>query len=446
VIVGETITIGWDELSSRKRERLKKALSFVTKNNDVMTCYREIPGAQIEIPRGAWDLVGQLDYVDRRRRPPAPKLQFDVELDRTDLDPRFAGQSDCIETMLQEEQGIILRPPGTGKTQIALGFAAVCQTPVLVLVHTKDILDQWVSYAQDALPGTKVGVVQGKRDTFGQITIGMIQTLRTFYADGTHGQEWFRKFGAVILDEAHHGAARSFETVLNWMPAFYRFGFTATDKRADGMHPYLVHLIGPVIHKQKFSSPIETRIVPVYTNFNFRYRGRFDWHPLLDALVTDERRNRQIADIVDRECEHGNSVLVLSRRIEQLERIAEQLDCENEILIADRGRTERRRILNEFRAGRIRCVLATQLADEALDVPRCNRVVLVHPGKFEGRITQQIGRAIRKFEGKRDAAIYDVVDKRVGVLNKQWSERKHAYKTMRIPIQKHRLLGGRRAA
>jgi superfamily II DNA or RNA helicase len=412
----------------------------MTANGDVASCYRYWPDRKIEIPRGAWHLVGHLDYTDNRSKPKAPKLKFVTELDRVDLDPRFEGQSRCVATMLEEEQGIVIRAPGTGKTQIALAFAAQCETTVLVLVHTKDILDQWVEYAGNSLPDTKVGIIQGSTERYGQITIAMVQSLKRFYGD----PEWWRQWGAVILDESHHAAAESFETVLNSSPAFYRFGFTATNSRADGMERYHQHLLGPVIHKQKFSAPINTTVKPIYSNFRFRYRGRYDWGRLLRALISDEGRNKQIGTVIDRECSRGNSVLVLSRRIEQLERIAEHVKFPSEILTAPRGRAERKRILTEFREGRVRCVLATQLADEALDVPRCNTVILVHPGKHDGRITQQVGRAIRKFEGKRYATIYDVVDRRVGILAKQWRERKRAYAKMGLPIKRRKMkIGGR---
>jgi superfamily II DNA or RNA helicase len=69
-------------------------------------------------------------------------------------------------------------------------------------------------------------------------------------------------------------------------------------------------------------------------------------------------------------------------------------------------------------------------------VPRLNRVVLCHPGKHEGRIIQQIGRALRRHPEKEDALIYDVVDDRVGVLRRQWSLRKRTYKQNKISIQK----------
>jgi superfamily II DNA or RNA helicase len=439
VKIDSRITIYPGELSRKKRERLYKALSFIDANAQLWTCYLEYPN-KLEIPRGAWHLVGELDYEDKRTKPEMPKLKYTFELDRIDIDPRFEGQSQCVEKMLHEEQGLIVRAPGTGKTEIAVAFAAQCETTVLILVHTKDILDQWVERLERALPGTPIGVIQGPTFKLGQITVAMVQSLRRLYTNQTFWPTW----GAVILDEAHHGAAKSFEAVLNHLPAFYRFGFTASPTRADGMHPYLQHLIGPVIHKQKFSTPINTKVKPVYSKFKFNYRGRWDWAPMLDDLISDPERNGKIGRIIDREVQRGNSVLVLSRRIEHLERIARSCNSSTEILTAGRGRNERKRILNEFRKGRIKSILATQLADEALDVPRCNRLILAYPGKHDGRLTQQIGRAIRKFEGKQDAVIYDVVDKRVRPLSRQWRERLHAYRKLHIHVKKHSLkIGGR---
>jgi superfamily II DNA or RNA helicase len=108
---------------------------------------------------------------------------------------------------------------------------------------------------------------------------------------------------------------------------------------------------------------------------------------------------------------------------------------EYEILTGKRPKEDRKSILEDFRAGALKCVLATQLADEALDVPILNRVVLTHPGKHEGRLIQQIGRAIRQHPDKTDAVIYDVFDGRVGVLRRQWAQRKQAYKKAGIKVK-----------
>ena len=436
MIVGNFIQIDNRELSPKQWQKLFKQLTFENGDGNVVTCYRQILSrGYTKVPRGVWGMepVASLDYKDRRVKPKMPKLDFTVKLDAVEIDPRFEGQSIAVAKMFEHEQGLIIRPPGTGKTQIALAFASRCETTTLVLVHTKDILKQWLDYAEKALPGVKIGVIQGEKFSVGHITIATVQTIKKFI---TTDKGIFERFGCVILDEAHHASASSFEAVLNSCPAYYRFGFTASPTRADGMHPTMKFIIGPIIHRQKFSSTVPLRVHVVKTTFYARYRHRADWAPLLDALIADEKRNEQIAGIADREIQQGNSVLILSRRIEHLERIQETMGEKAVILTGKVAQKKRNQILHDFRRGKIQCVLATQLADEALDVPRLNRVMLVYPGKHDGRLVQQIGRAMRKNPEKKDAVVYDVVDGRVGPFREQWRQRKKFYRTHKIPLMR----------
>jgi superfamily II DNA or RNA helicase len=362
-------------------------------------------------------------------------LKWVGKIDAVEIDPRFKGQSAAVLAMMREEQGIVVRPPGTGKTEIATFFMAKAKTRSLVLVHTEDILEQWVARVEQNIPELKgkVGVIRGKECRIGHITVATVQTLSRSYL--RKGDKWWAQWGVLIADEGHHVAAPTWESVINACPAYYRFGFTASPTRADGMHPSMRFIVGPIIHRQKFSSPVELEVVPIRTNFKMLYRGPFDWGPLLNKLVSDDERNNEIAEVANREVREGNSVLVLSRRIEHLERIAELMSEDCEILTGKRSTKDRRRILQGFRAGEIRCLLATQLADEALDVQRLNRVLLTHPGKHEGRIIQQIGRAIRTHPEKQNAVIYDFVDWNVGVLRRQWNQRRRTYKANKISIR-----------
>jgi superfamily II DNA or RNA helicase len=87
-------------------------------------------------------------------------LSFKGTLDAKLPDKSFSGQQEALEACLREEQGIIVRPPGTGKTQIALALIAAVETPCIVFVHTEDIFNQWIEYAQKALgytPGDDSG-------------------------------------------------------------------------------------------------------------------------------------------------------------------------------------------------------------------------------------------------------------------------------------------------
>jgi superfamily II DNA or RNA helicase len=430
VIVDRWLKIDIDELTPRQWRDLEKALTYQNDAGDIVISYRKLIGRHCYIvPRGAWYLLpDSIRYDDRRSLPELPELEFQGQLDDVERDPRFAGQENAVQTMLEQEQGLIIRPPGTGKTEIACAFAARAETRTLVLVHTEDILQQWCDRIRSVL-GIEPGVIRIE-----QVTVAMVQTLSRSYLDA--GKKWWAQWGCLIADEGHHVAAQTWEAVINACPSHYRFAFTASATRADGMHPSMKFIIGPVIHRQKFSSPVKLEVRPVKTEFNVPFRGSWDWGNLLDALISDNDRNDLIAEKVDDEIAEGNTVLVLSRRIEHLERIAEAMLSDYEILTAERSKAKRKEILDRFRAGEISCVLSTQLADEALDVQRLNRVCLVHPGKHEGRIIQQIGRALRTHPEKKDAAILDFCDVRVGVLRRQWNQRKRTYKKLKISIKK----------
>jgi len=435
MIVNSWIEIQKGELSRREWNKLFQQLTYLDANGELYQPWRFLVRKRaVRIPRGAWSLVpDHVEYVDKRSDPYREIFDFKVELDATLDDGRkFSGQHAALEAMKREEQGLVILPPGAGKTQIALAFCAWVDTSCLIIVHTEDILNQWIEYAKVAIPDAHIGVIRQEEFEIGDVTI---TTVQTFIRRFVNEPEIVNLFGAVILDEAHHAPAKTFELVLNNMPARYRFGLTATQMRADGKHPYMKTVIGPVIYKKKFESPVEITVRPLKSHFNYRYRGPRDWGSLVRALIADEDRNRMIAYKVDEEIRLGNSVIVLSRRIDQLENIMSFMEEKGELLAAKkRSKMERISILAEFKSGKLRCVLATQLADEAVDIPILSRVFLVHPGKAEGRIIQQVGRAIREHPGKEDAIIYDVVDKRVGVLRRQWEQRRRAYRRMGIRL------------
>ena len=377
-----------------------------------------------------------MEYEDKRTKPKLPTLNFTVKLDAVEKDERYEGQSRAVASMFEHQQGQIIRPPGTGKTQIALAFAAASETRTLVLVHTKDILEQWLGNVENSIPELKgkVGIIQGKTFKVGHITIATVQTLRNYILNPPKG--FWEQFGCVIADEGHHAAAATWEQILNKSPAYYRFAFTASATRADGLEKLITYLVGPIIHRQKFSSTVKLQVKQVETGFNHPYRGAFDWGTLVRALIHDEKRNTQIAKLIDKEVDEGNSCLVLSRRIDHLHNIhALMANGDAEVLTGKRNQADRNRILKDFKSGKLRVLLATQLADEALDVPILNRVFLVHPGKHEGRIIQQIGRAIRQHPDKKDAIIYDFVDT-VRVLKRQAMQRSQTYRANKITVRR----------
>lgn len=433
MIVRSDLRLARSELTQKEWRRLFQKLTFFDADRNEVKAYQILKGGTVRLHRGAWALLpDHIEYVDKRVCPPGRSYKNTIKLDA----PGFEGQVDAFDNLLTEEQGLMVAQPGFGKTQVLLALVAQVKTPSIVFVHTKDIFDQWMQYARKALPDIPIGHIAEGAWNVKYLTIAMVQSVGRDIEAWKHHAPYF---GAVIVDEAHHSPADTWEAILTRSPARYRIGATATESRADGLHPLMRQLIGPVVYKAPFSSKVPVTVVPLKSGFKVPYRGMSDWGQLQTQLSRDEKRNRMIATTARREIGHGQKVLVLSRRIEHLENINEFMgyDYRVKILTGKTKRAERTRMINQFRAGKLDCILSTQLADEALDVPILSRVILTYPGKHDGRIIQQIGRALREHPDKTEAIIYDVVDDRIGVLRRQWMQRKQTYKKLKISVKKY---------
>lgn len=371
----------------------------------------------ITMPRGALGILpSSLVVDDRRVCPPMPKLGYAKELDGGD----FAGQVDAVKAMFQHEQGQVRMPTGSGKTDVVLAFVAACKTRTLVVVHTQDLVNQWVERAEAAIPGIEIGLIGAGSRSIGHLTIATIQTLRKKYLGD---KKLASKFGCVVRDEGHHLGAAGDEQVFNTMPARYRFAVSASSKRSDGRERLVDFSVGPVIYELAFRSQVPVVVKPIFSDFTSKYNVS-RWTHLVRAVVSDETRNQLIADQIEREAEHG-TVLVLSRQIVHLENIAEKLALSNFAIVTGQSRLRREHI-QAMRDGELQVILGTQLFEEGVDIPNLRCVVLAFPGT-DVTTLQKVGRVTRKHVVKDEAVVLDIVDPDVIGLARQYAKRRAWY-------------------
>lgn len=434
------ITIGKDELTKREWEKLLLKLTFRDADDDEISAFRYIPRRDVvQMPRGAWSLLpSHLEVDDRRSRPKLPMVEFVQTLDA----PGYSGQKAAVAAMFEHEQGQVIAPPGVGKTQIGMAFAAACQTRTLVLVHTQDLFKQWLDRAAETCPDMEVGRIQGSTCEIGHVTIATAQTLKRYLEAGP---KFWRQFGCILVDEAHHAAAETWEWLLNVCPAHYRFGVTASEKRSDGRQAMVRFNIGPVIFKVKFKSQVPMRVVPLSTKFHSKWNGTM-YTRIIKQLVSDEDRNMLIAKVALEEIAEGNTVLILSRQIKHLENISKAMDWlqpnlqEREkwrIVTGKIARQSRDKYIRQMREGELQCILGTQLFEEGVDIPILNRIVLAYPGT-EITALQKVGRGSRRYEGKTETIVYDLLDDLCRPLAKQYLRRRTWYKSVGIKVEKVR--------
>lgn len=405
-------------------------------------------GGDLLLPRGirtqAEDLIHQA----------GSRLVCDDERNHgNELDVTFDGVLDdrqvaAVNAMLSAEDGILHAPTGSGKTVMACAIIAERAVSTLILINKTALASQWRAQVL-ALLGIKPGQLgAGRTRTNGQIDIMMFQTLARHTAEEVRGLT--EGYGQVIIDECHHVAAGSYESVVSQIGASWWLGLTATPERKDGLEQVTAWQLGPVRHVMRDTLPDEGTLVTPYDGprrtlriheTEFLMPSDFDVSApgaisqLGATVAADEDRNKLIIDDIRAATTVGRKCLVLSRRRDQLTTLASALpDAEPMIMrggIGSRALAEIRSKIADVGAADPLLVLTTvPFGGEGFDAPIIDTVFLVGPISYPGLLIQAVGRALRRHEGKTDVIVHDYVDVNVPVLNAQYNRRRVAYRQL----------------
>lgn len=355
-------------------------------------------------------------------------------------------QEKAVLEALKKRQGIIVAPCGSGKTQMGLEIAARLGVRTLWITHTHDLLNQSMNRAKNnfnGLGGYDYGTItNGKVDCGRVLTFATVQTMANINLVG------LRDFwDCIIVDECHHCVGTPtkmmmFYKVLSQLNARYKFGLTATPKRADGLTDCMFAIIGPVAYEISREA-VAQNVVPVQvikcqTGYTPNIEsivmpdGTISYQKLINELCDNQLRNELIVN--DARMHHG-SVLILSERVRHCETIADMLGDEAMCLTGARTpKKEREAMLMALNEGKKKYLVATyQLAKEGLDIPSLRNLVLATPQKNDTTVQQSIGRVERKAPGKQWGMVYDYVDS-FGILQGWSKKRDRIYKRLGYDI------------
>jgi superfamily II DNA or RNA helicase len=391
--------------------------------------------ADVIIPRGT---IGKLLRFCREN-----KIEYEFEDNRQKINPvSFSGdiqlreyQKPAIEASVKKDIGVIVAPPGTGKTVIALKIIEEKQQPALIIVHRKQLADQWMERVQTFLgiPKNEIGKIgQGKGKPGKKITIAMIQSLQKELAKTDNSLQ--KAFGTIIIDECHHLPADTFRNTISKLHTYYIYGLTATPFRKynDGRLIF-IHL-GEVISElkpQEVSSFKTARIIVRNTELDIPFNSKTDrFETLSKVLVHDSARNRLIINDLSAELNVGKKVVILTERKEHIEALNQYLKQKYETitLSGDDSESTRNAKWKILKEGNYQVLITTgQFFGEGTDLQNAECLFLVYPFSFEGKLIQYIGRVQRS---EIAPTIYDYRDYKIDYLNKLFLKRNTYYRKL----------------
>jgi len=347
----------------------------------------------------------------------------EVEFDASRIGPR-EYQVCAIDALCTSRFGVLTAPTGSGKTVMALALIAKRKQPALVIVHTKELLNQWRDRAVSFLniPKKEVGIIgNGKFKIGDRLTVALVQSLYKRAAEIKHN------FGHLIVDECHRAPSRTFTDAVTEFDCRFVLGLSATPYRRDKLSELIFWFLGPLRHAVPEGALIDAGQV-MDANVIIRQTGfssGADLTTQYSEVITDMTENAARNDLIARDVKRASVTstgvaLVLTDRVPHCDLLRESIlryVKRPEIVAILTGKTkkkEREAIVELLDARQIKILIATgQLIGEGFDCKWLSNLFLCTPIKFEGRLVQYLGRVLRPAEGKSHAVIYDYVDEQL---------------------------------
>lgn len=358
-------------------------------------------------------------------------------------------------------RGIIVLPPGSGKTIIALKAISILNQPTLIVVPTIDLVNQWKGRVEN-LFGIEVGVYGGGVKKLAAITVSTYDSAYLYVS------EFGDKFSFVVFDEVHHLAAPGYRSIAEFMPAPYRMGLTATFERSDGLHVDLYKLVGGKVFELKVNH-LSGKYLSKYkvhrifvdltreeeSEYNKQYSLFKSFLRKRGLKLIDRRDFKKFIYLASRDDEARRALLARNRAMEIALNSEGKINLLSEILrensesktiiftqhnqlaylISKRflipiithktSKSERSEILEKFRRGDYRVIVTSKVLEEGIDVPDADLAIILSGTGSSREFIQRLGRILRRKEGK-EARLIEIVSKRTVEVKISKRRKKHA--------------------
>jgi superfamily II DNA or RNA helicase len=316
----------------------------------------------------------------------------------------------------------VVLPTGAGKTVVFANLITARHQQqagrTLVIAHREELLTQAAEKIRAVAPHLKVGIVKAERDEHqdADVIVASIQTLAV-----ERRREAIRNVDLVIVDECHHAAAPSYMTVLEHFGAWRGVpvaGFTATMTRADGG---LADVWEDVVFTLDILEMIDAgflvdvkgkRVVVEGLDLDKVKTSRGDLQDSQLGQALDDSGAAGVVADAYKELAADRPGVVFTPTVATAMSMADAFNAAGiaaATVWGDMPRDERTDTLARYKAGDLQILANCMVLTEGFDAPWTSCAVIARPTKSAGLYCQMAGRALRLFEGKKDALLLDVM-------------------------------------
>jgi len=424
----------------------RQALRLSTIGTSRYICAAHIENGYLILPRGCLsDVIKILSNQEIKLE------RSDKRFDGTQLSKiKFTGklksqQKKAVHALFEQTNGVFVASTGFGKTVTGLALIAKRKVNTLILVHNRQLADQWLERIKVFLTNVKVGSLLGGKDKLTyEVDVATYQSLVS--RNGLDIKPAIAKYGQILIDECHHLPASNYDSLIKSVDAKFIHGLTATPKRQDGLEKLMHYQLGPVVYKAATTaSGFEQHVKVTQTATRFPPEWLVtETKPHISQvykhLLCDQARNEMIVKGIKQSVDDDGQVMVLTERKEHIELLAQMIANEGMKVVELHGgistkqRQERIAFLSAQGEKIDECdpvvILATgKYVGEGFDLPHLDTLFITLPIAWKGILAQYAGRIQREWSNKKVIQVYDYVDD-FSMLKRMWKKREKGYKAL----------------
>lgn len=334
-------------------------------------------------------------------------------------------------------RNLIIAATGTGKTMIAAfdyrnEARKIGHHPKLLFIaHRKEILEQAIGSFRQVLKDGNFGglLVDGLRPHSMDHVFCSIQSFTTQRLHEVHGVDAWEY---VIIDEAHHAEARSYDPIIDQLRPRILLGLTATPERTDGSS-VAAHFDRPVAAEIRLPDALQDKLLCPFHYFAISdatvdfsqlswSRGKYDEGELQNLVNANHLRAQLVLDKLreylpdpygsgefDRKSVRAIGFCVGIKHAEFMARFFQQAGINAEALTSETDSLTRQKLRADLATGRLNILFVVDVFNEGVDIPEINCVLFLRPTESHIVYLQQLGRGLRRTSEDKCLTVLDFV-------------------------------------